>query len=139
MLAESLAINLYLARKFSCLWPASEQSQALVNQWTLWAATALEPSYVQWAMHSLWLATADRQPPLAKAASAALDRPLDRIDLHLQEHEYLVDDVFTVADLNVAGVILALTRRDNARQPAFDAWLKRCKSRPAFASAAAQP
>ncbi|OHX12607.1 hypothetical protein BI347_03135 [Chromobacterium sphagni] len=37
VLAESLAINLYLAGREPRLWPQDEQRQALALQWSFWA------------------------------------------------------------------------------------------------------
>ncbi|CAN5433363.1 hypothetical protein BH10PSE17_BH10PSE17_32250 [soil metagenome] len=136
---RSLAINLYLARKFDALWPTTPQRQAAVDQWSLWAATTLEQPYVQWALHTAWLTAAERRPEVALSASDQLKRPLARIDSHLQHHDHLVGDHFTVADLNVASVIPMLTRRGNTDHPAFTAWLARCKSRPAFTRSASLP
>ena len=45
-LFESLAINLYLARKSGRLWPADLRGEGLAYQWTLWAATEVE---ARWA------------------------------------------------------------------------------------------
>ena len=55
VLSESLAINLYLARKHQLIWPKDEEGQATAMQWSFWAATSLEEPYVLWALHECWL------------------------------------------------------------------------------------
>ena len=42
-LFESLAINLYLARKAGRLWPAGIADEGRLYQWTLWAGTEVDP------------------------------------------------------------------------------------------------
>jgi glutathione S-transferase len=53
---ESLAINMYLAGKHRKLCGASSEEGGLCAQWTLWAATALEPLVGQWAYHTFTVA-----------------------------------------------------------------------------------
>src|SRR5258707_9654556 len=45
-LFESLAINLYIAKKYGTgeLYPANGEDEARTLQWTLWAATEIEPA-----------------------------------------------------------------------------------------------
>ena len=52
---ESLAINLYLARKHARLWPSTLQGEALCYQWTLWAATEVEATLGAWFYHTAML------------------------------------------------------------------------------------
>ena len=48
VMTESLAMNLYIAQTYGAgtLWPADKAAQAKCIQWTLWAATELEPPAV---------------------------------------------------------------------------------------------
>src|SRR5471032_546972 len=80
-LSESLAINLYLAKRHSpgCLYPATLEDEALVWRWSLWAQGQLEP----WVMRDALLlglraALAEHTAPLVAAALATLERALDR-------------------------------------------------------------
>lgn len=62
---------------------------------------------------------------------------LRRLDQHLQDHEYLVDGRFTIADIAV-GYALYLGRAlklDNDYQPQTAAYLARLMQRPAFVRA----
>jgi glutathione S-transferase len=128
-LAESLAINLYLAKKHSLggLYPETLEGEALAWRWSLWAQGQLEP----WIMRDALLtdvraAIAVHVDPVVAAALATLERAL-------AGRPWLIGETFTVADLNVAAVLspsraehLDLTAHPNAA-----AWLARCYARPA--------
>ncbi len=139
VLAESLAINLHLARRYGRLWPATEQDQALCWQWSLWAVASMETSYIQWADHTLWRAPEARDPALAVAASEALQRPLARLEQALKGQPWLLGHDFSVADLNVAGCINGLRRFDLTAYPTMADWLNRCLDRPAYRAATQLP
>ncbi len=133
---ESLAINLYLARKHGGpLAGNSPEEDGLLSMWTIFAATEIEP-------HSVRLVqTYDRGEDGSDAGKATiavacrlLKRPLDVLEKHLSRNDHLVGDRFTVADLNVAEVLRYAQSEAvlfEAR-PALDAWIKRCQSRPAY-------
>ena len=139
VLSESLAINLYLARKFAGLLPSDPQEQASVVQWSFWAATSLEDKYIQWAEHSHWLPNALRDPALAASAAVSLSRPLDRLELALSQSKWLVGASFTVADLNVASTITLLRNVESEKRPHVARWLSLCLSRSAYLQAAKLP
>lgn len=138
-LAESLAINLYLARKAGRLLPDDLQGEARVLQWSFWAATALEPGYIGWGDHTHWWPAERRRADVAAAALRSLARPLDRLEAALTASPWLVGDEFSAADLNVAGVISLLRSVDRSARPALADWLDRCLSRPACIAAARLP
>jgi glutathione S-transferase len=135
-LAESLAINLYLAKKHSLgvLYPAGLDGEAQAWSWTLWAQGELEP----------WLMRETRETASA-ACSAELVRPaiakgLAKLERALADRQWLVGGSFTVADLNVAAV-LSPSRTDPLDLtlfPATAAWLARCYARPAAVAARAR-
>lgn len=139
ILAESMAINLYLAKKYPKLWPSEERDQAAALQWSFWAATGLEEPYSRWADHRHWLPAQLRRPELATAAMNDLDRPLTRLEAALSNHPWLIEDRFTVADLNVASVICFPNGAPLARWPHVSNWLAACIRRPAFNDAARLP
>ena len=139
VLAESLAINLYLAQKAGMLWPEGIKDQALVFQWTLWVATAIESAYTQWACHTYWLPEAARDASLAASAAAEMQAPLDRLELALAGSEWLIGAAFSVADLNVASVVSAVRHFEREKRPHLMNWLDRCCARPAFQHAAELP
>lgn len=139
VLAESLAINLYLAQKTGMLWPEGIKDQALVSQWTLWVATAIESAYTQWASHTYWLPEAARDASLAASAAAEMQAPLDRLELALAGSEWLIGAAFSVADLNVASVVSTVRHFEREKRPHLVNWLDRCCARPAFQHAAELP
>ena len=50
VLHESLAINLYLARKHDRgLWPATVEGEGLAFQWSFFAVTEIDPDINTWA------------------------------------------------------------------------------------------
>ncbi len=131
-LAESLAINLYLAKKFGsdghdALYPTSIEEEALVWRWSLWAQVHLEP----WVQRDLLLeglraAIGDHTPAIVEAALTVLNDALSN-------REWLVGEHFTVADLNVAAVLSPSrsAHLDLRSHSLVNDWLKRCYGRPA--------
>ncbi len=59
---ESMAINLYLAKKHSPggLYPATPQGEAKAWQWSLWAANEVERGVNVWSFHAARLPQAER-------------------------------------------------------------------------------
>ena len=131
-LGESLAINLYLGKKYGArgpapLYPVDPHDEAEVWRWTLWAQAALEP-WVQrdQRFEALRASAADVLETAIQAGLAILERALSG-------REWLVGAHFTIADLNLAGVLSPSRARhlDLARHPHTTAWLARCYGRPA--------
>lgn len=135
---ESLAINLYLARKYpGQLSVTGIDEESLANQWTLWVTTEVDKPLLLAAMNHRLFPLQDRDVQESAMALRKLDRPFRVLDTHLQRHDYLLGDRFTVADVNVASVmtlipICGIPTRD---YPAMTAWLSRCQQRPAALAA----
>jgi glutathione S-transferase len=132
-LAESMAINLHLARKYGggALHPADPQSEALVWRWCLWAQGHVEP----WVQRDEAVrALRDLAPRVCKDLLGGALATLDRA---LAGRDWLVGETFSVADLNVAGVISPsrIADLDLTVWPNVAAWWARCYARPAAASA----
>lgn len=138
-LFESMAINLYLARKYADrgLWPKSLEDEARAIQWSFWAMTEVEPSLLQVLMQRRMLPPAERDEALAAAAEAKLAQPLRVLDGALSGCSYLLGDAFSIADLNVASVLswALFSKVDLAPTPNVERWLKECCARPAFVKA----
>lgn len=135
VLNESLAINLYLARKFGGpLSPASLAEEGEVAMWTLWAATEAEPHAIQILYHRLMKQGDERKPELADAAVVALRQPFQVLNDALAANGHLVGGRFTVADINVAEVIRYASPAPELFEaaPHVKAWLAACQARPAF-------
>jgi glutathione S-transferase len=131
-LFESLAINLYLAKKYGTgkLYPANSEDEARALQWTLWAATEIEPN----AFPSLMVQLGYSKDTAGAAAAAEKLKPaLKILDDCLKGRDYLLGNTFSIADLNAAAV-MSMTRYgkiDISYAPNVLAWLDRCLSRPA--------
>jgi glutathione S-transferase len=128
-LSESLAINLYLAKRHGLggLYPTSLEDEAQIWRWSLWAQGQLEPWVTRDALlTSLRAALAEHTGPMIAAALATLDRALEG-------RSWLIGKAFTVADLNVAGVLSPSRAEhlDLTTYPNVSAWLARCYARPA--------
>jgi glutathione S-transferase len=135
VLTESLAINLYLARKFGG--PLAGQSLAeegLIAQWTLWAATVAEPQTIQVLYHTTRNPYGPTDPARATAAIEALRKPFAVLEAHLAAHGHLVGGRFTVADLNLAEVLRYARNATElfANAPHVERWFTAAQARPAF-------
>lgn len=135
-LSESMAITLYLARVLTgdpCPRDAREEGAAV--QWAMLASCAVETPALDVLMtHARGeAASAAGQAKLA-AATAALARPLARIEAHLAGRAWLVGDRFTVADILLAEAVRYAQPHPPALAPfpAVQAWIARCQARPAF-------
>jgi glutathione S-transferase len=133
---ESLAINLYLARKHdNGLWPKSVGDEGHAFKWTLWAATEAEEPIVTALVNKVFLPEAQRDPAKAADAAERFKTPLAVLDGELAGRQYLVGNAFGVADLNVASVVgwAPMGGIDLGSAANLSAWLNRCTSRPAYA------
>lgn len=135
VLHESLAINLYLARKHGGpLAPKDVREEGLMAMWSLWAATELEPHTIHIVYNMVQKPVAERDPKLLAASIEACRAPFAVLNKELAATGYLVGGRFTVADINVAEVV----RYAQPCKELFDAnpnvakWIAACQSRPAF-------
>ncbi|UCE85923.1 MAG: glutathione S-transferase family protein [Deltaproteobacteria bacterium] len=134
VLFESLAINLYLARKYGKdLWPGTVEDEGRAFQWTLWAMTEAEEPLLTAMFHRLLYPEKQRDPARADDAARRFEAPLAVLDAALADRDYLLGGDFSVADLNVASVVswTKLAKIDISGSEHAAAWLARCTSRPA--------
>jgi glutathione S-transferase len=133
---ESMAINLYLARRYDKgLWPKSVADEGRAFQWSLWAMTEAEEPIITALLHRMSLPEEQRDAKKADDAVERFKKPLAVLDGALAGRQYLLGDGFTVADLNVASVVSLAPPADIDLGSASNvqAWLGRCLARPAFA------
>jgi glutathione S-transferase len=130
-LFESLAINLYIAKKYGTgkLYPTNIEDEARVLQWTLWAASEVEHHVITSLLVKLGIS---KDVEGAKAGAEKVKPAMKVLDGYLKTHDWLVGDNFSVADLNVASVvgIAHYGDIDLSYVPNVQAWLNRCISRP---------
>ena len=140
---ESMAINLYLAAKYgkAPMWPESHEGRGHAVQWSFWGMTENEPNLLTVLRNRLILPPEQRNEQAATQAAAALQGPLKVLDGALKGREYLLGKDFTIADLNVAGVLsfAMLAKLDLTAAPTAQAWLQKCLGREAFKKARSLP
>jgi len=139
VLWESMAINLYLAKKYSAgkLYPAGLEDEARAWQWSFWGMTEVERPLLTALLNRAVYPENQRDAAAADGAEKALAQPLGVLDGALARAANLLGGNFTVADLNVAG-ILAWARPaqiDTSAFPRVAEWLKNCAERPAARAA----
>jgi glutathione S-transferase len=139
VLWESMAINLYLAKKHSLgrLYPSRLEDEARAWQWSFWGMTEVERPVLTALFNRAILPEYERDAAAADAAERTLGQPLKALDGALGRSAALLGDDFTVADLNVAS-ILAWARPANidiSPFPKVAEWLKNCAERPAARAA----
>lgn len=134
VLAESLAINLHLGRRFGGpLAPADAGEWSRAEEWSLYAATAIEPSAL--AILNLDPGTDD---PAIRAEierhAAVLRRPLAVLDAHLAAEGQAMGGRFTLADIALAETLRYAQGEKGLIEafPAVATWLAACQNRPAF-------
>ena len=135
-LFESLAINLYLARRYDKgLWPKRVEDEGRAFQWSVWAMTELEEPLLTALLHRAFFPAEQRDAKKADDAAERFKTPLAVLDGALAGKEHLLGGTFTVADLNVASVLswAPLAGLDLGGAPNAQGWLGRCTGRPAFA------
>ena len=138
---ESMAINLYLARKYDKgLWPKRVEDEGRAFQWSLWTMTELEEPVLTALLHRMFYPADQRDPKKADDAAERFKTPLGVLNGALAGKQYLLGDAFTVADLNVASVLswAPLAGLDLGGAPNAQAWFGRCTTRPAFTRLAQQ-
>ncbi len=134
ILWESLAINLYLARKHGGpLAPANIAEEGQMLQWTLWAVWELEPHAQAVMSHSQTLPAEQRDPAIRAKAAAQVETALGVLNGALVKgNGHLVGNRFTVADLNVVSCLyfLRFTMDIMDKFPAVRAFYDATRARP---------
>lgn len=136
VLWESMAINLYLAQKYEgpmrC---ASPEVLGLAAQWSFWAMLEIEDLLLHLLEHRAVLPEFARDVSVVERNELLLKKPLTVLNGCLAGRGYLAGDGFTVADLNVAGILAwgKIARLDLSAYPDLARWLDGCLARPAYA------
>lgn len=132
---ESMAINLYLARKYGKeVAPKTIEEEGLAAQWSFWVMTACEKHILSILVNRVMAPEDKRDPKAVEAAIEALKRPMAVLEEALKKGGgHLMGGRFTVADLNVASVFSWARAAKECLEPfpALSAWLRDCLGRPA--------
>jgi glutathione S-transferase len=132
---ESMAINLYLAQKYEGPMHASPpEILGLAAQWSFWAVLETEALLLDLLMHRATLPEFGRDPSYAERDELLLRRPLGVLDAALVGRAFLGGESFTVADLNVASILVwgKMARLNLTGHPEAKRWLNDCLARPAY-------
>jgi glutathione S-transferase len=138
-LPESIAINFYLAEKYAPqLWSTSIEDRARIYAWSLWAITNLQPEAMR-VMNNLVLLPPDRRNTDEVARGKThVQRYLDELESALPATGHLVSGRLSVADYNVASVVvLCVATGAGTLGARSQAWLDALKARPAWKKVAA--
>lgn len=138
VLSESMAINIYLAKKHkSPLYPSDARHEALALQWSLWETDRLDRQIVNYVRHVKALPKAERKPEVAEAAWKEIVPAFDVLEAALAKSEWLAGPAFSVGDLNVASALYRALSIDLGKWPHMQAWFNLCWARPAAKQARA--
>ncbi len=143
ILWESMAINLYLADRYAGppFWPEQPRDRARVYQWSVWSQTEIDVRARHMARFGDDAPAKQRAEDERLAALAIADRAL-------AGRPYLLGEVFTLADLNLASTLCEPWEKglvDGELDPAdhgLDAladWLARCTGRASYARVRSLP
>ena len=132
VLSESMAINLYLAKKYeSPLYPSDPRNEALAWQWSLWETDRLDRQIVNYVRHTTEFPEAERKKEIAEAAWQQVTESFDVLEAALAKADWLAGPAFTVGDLNVAAALYRALTIDTRIWPRTLAGRHRCWERPA--------
>jgi glutathione S-transferase len=135
VLWESLAINLYLAKKAGGpLAAATLAEDGLATMWSFWAAGEVEPNAITVVYSRVVLPPEERDEAKIPPALAAVEARLAVLNAHLSKHCHRIGGRFTIADLNVCCVLfyLRVVPEFLARFPAVKTYYDAATERPAF-------
>lgn len=140
---ESNSIVRYLCAKHSPgnLWLEELYARSLADRWIDWAATTLQPNFMQVFWGYYRTPEADRNLRDIERALDNCHRNFRALDAHLAKNEYLAGTHFTAADIPVGttlhryfGMGLQVEQPPNVL-----AWFGRLQDRPAYQRNIIQP
>lgn len=134
-LHESLAINLYLARKHGGpLAPRDIAEEGEMIMWSIWAMTEVEPHSIEVLYNTIGKPPEQRDAALLKRSVEALAAPFAVLDQALAKTGFVVGGRFTVADINLAEVFRYAQPVPELFEaaPRVKAWIAACQARQGF-------
>jgi glutathione S-transferase len=135
VLWESMAINLYLAQKYAgpmhCV---DSKLLGLATQWSFWAMLEMEALLLELLQHRAVLPEFARDASYAERDELLLQKPLGILNNALSGRDHLAGGNFTVADLNVASILVwgKMGRLNLSTHSNVARWLDNCLARPAY-------
>ncbi len=132
---ESVAINNYLAEKYAPqLLGTTPEDRGIVQQWSLWSMLELQKPIIDIFIQKVFVPEDRRDLALIERSQKSCP-PLFRIlDNALSSRKYLAGDAFTVADLNMASVVVIATpiQMDISEYKNISGWMDALTQRPSF-------
>ena len=135
VLWKSMAINLYLAQKYEGpMHCAGPEVLGLATQWSFWGMLEMEALLLDLLNHRAVLPEFARDPSYAERDELLLERPLGVLNDALAGRDYLASNGFTVADLNVASILVwgKMGRLNMSSYAEVTRWFDACLARPAY-------
>jgi glutathione S-transferase len=135
VLWESMAIDLYLAQKYEGPMHCADPGVlGLAAQWSFWAMLEMEHLLLDFLNHRAVLPEFARDPSYAERDEMLLRKPLQVLNGALRGRGHLAGGGFSVADLNVASILVwgKMGRLDFSPHPEVARWLDACLARPAY-------
>jgi glutathione S-transferase len=135
VLWESMAINIYLAQKYpGPMHCKNPEALGKAAQWSFWAMLELEELLLELLNHRAVLPELVRDPSHAERSELLLQKPLGVLNGSLAERPFLAGESFTLADLNVASILVwgKMARLDLSPHSNVARWLNTCLARPAY-------
>ena len=135
VLWESMAINLYLAQRYEGpMHCAGPEVLGLAAQWSFWAMLETEALLLDLLEHRAMLPEFARDASYAERDELLLKKPLGVLNGALAGRDYLVGNSFTVADLNVASILVwgKMARLNLSNHLEVRRWFDACLTRPAY-------
>ena len=132
-LAESNAILVHLARE-SPLWPGDPRDQARALQWMFFEQNQIEASIAV----VRWFVRFEPHHPRRPAAEELLHgkgvAALAVLEHHLSQHEFLVGECYSVADIALFGYVHVAPEGGFPLEayPAVLSWIRRVRAQPGF-------
>ena len=136
---ESVAILIHLGETFGVekkLYPAPGLARAEALKWLVWCNVSLGEALSRFGhASSPRMDAALHHEKSAEKARADVHHLLDILEKDLANKKYLVEDRFTLADLQVSGWVeyLGMLGFQTKKWTNVSAWVERCTSRPAHA------
>lgn len=132
VIAESVAILLYVAEKAGRLIPNDAQGRTVVTQWCLAAVSTIGPTLQSIDLIEIFDETRTATHVLEETRKLN-DRWFGHLDRRLADREWIALPEFTVADIAM-GSILRSTRKSGLMDPYphIKSYFERCHARPAW-------
>ena len=134
MLAESLAINLYLAKKHGKLEPQSLEDEAQTLRWSFWVMSAVEATLLDVLLKSRGLRGQEKDLEAGKGWHRGVAAALRCAEWRPVRTGTTCLATRSALPISMSRAYFAWARAagiDFAKQPHLDAWLDRCLSREA--------